>query len=1275
MGADHLANLKGDAAGMNGEKVAMFIMDVYTRFPYLAALRNKSAEESIRAMRYYLGSDSMKTFYSDGSRELAAVGRELAEIHQTSPPYRSQGNSITERGIRTMLEGTRCNLVGAGLPHRFWPLAGAHHAFATAISEQGSGDPAPYWLKFGEDFGGWRLPFGALVHYRPPKPVLKSLPKFSPTSIPGIFVGWHLEPGCRWRGDYLVISLGQFKVPGRRNFSIHRIKEVVSFDAMHFPLQASRMAELSTVDCPSPEGEVIGPDQVEEEVKEDVKLSKSAVDVHYKDMFGVDPPKEMGYTEKRDRIEMELFGSDDDEEVPAKESEKRDEIDLNEDDVADDAPAEGSGEQPVSIEAERSEPRADDDVPARYVLRSRRVPMSAKSSAMVASVIAPPETSPTWCSDAKACKDKQYTSMVAKAKEPEKTTAVSRLITRPSDRKLVEYCCSETSRLGQDRFVASGCIVARLTAKDDMTTEEGLQTALNEIRSTPEGTHLHLWGSLPCTAGSPWQRLNRRHSNARRLIQMHMDVFHKLIANFVIVAREIVSRGGDVSFEWPTGCELWKEPAVESMKAEFSMNVVNVHGCAMGLTDRDGSPVKKPWSIATTSPSMVHRLESKVCPGPDHHPVHTPCAGQITKMTEGYTDVMAEIVHAAIQDDALLRRASGAIAILKDKWQDEYEDAIESMNGMPEPSGHREKVGNEGLWCAMVTKTLHPSDPMRNDPGAKAALNDELGDLRSYPVWDEEEPIEAKALAVEMPHAHVARIFPVFGVKNWEHVPSRKWKARVVFEGSHVKTATGQWALFHDIGAIPSTMSACRAALAVYCLVPGARLYQSDCVKAYVQALMRGTPTYVRLPKAWWPSHWVGRFVDPVCKLLRALYGHPDAGNSWADKITEELVRMDFVEVEGWNAVFVLHVSEVHVIVFVLYVDDLIMAGSGRIEEIIAKVRENIRMDDPSNMQKYLGVVHHIASREAHGERITEVVFDMESYFKSAIEDYLELSGTKLSKAASPYAPKIDGEDLDKMMEQEGRLAKHAAHLVMKLMYGARMALPYLCIVIGRLSSQLTRWTADSDRRLHRIYCYLQDALDIKLAGSLSTEDLGDFVISAWPDADLNGDVYTTKSTSGFWLELQGKNGRRFPLGWGAKKQGSTALCTAEAEVISLAACVRNEAIPMQHLLETIFRRRIPCEVHEDNAATIVGITKGFSPSLRHLVRTQRVSLGFLHEIFIKNAKMKNEDKRDVELILKKAETSEHRGDLFTKELDPQKFQAALGLIGMRKIDLPKDEK
>jgi hypothetical protein len=35
-----------------------------------------------------------------------------------------------------------------------------------------------------------------------------------------------------------VIRLSALKVPGRRMFNVHCIKELVSFDATHFPLQA-----------------------------------------------------------------------------------------------------------------------------------------------------------------------------------------------------------------------------------------------------------------------------------------------------------------------------------------------------------------------------------------------------------------------------------------------------------------------------------------------------------------------------------------------------------------------------------------------------------------------------------------------------------------------------------------------------------------------------------------------------------------------------------------------------------------------------------------------------------------------------------------------------------------------------------------------------------------------------------------------------------------------------------------------------------------------------
>ena len=1284
---DHVTGLDADEDTVNGYAVGFFILDLYTRWPLLAPTKTKSGDEAVRALRYYLGGTPLETFYSDCARELKIVGEELANMHDTSTPYRPESNSICERGIRTMLEGCRAALIQAGLPERFWPIACAHQCFATAVSEQRDGSPSPYWLRHGEDFGGWRLPLGSLVHYRPPRPVLKGLHKMAPRSIPGVFIGWHVEPGCTWGGDYLVIPLAAFKSPGRKMYNSHRIKELVSFNAMDFPLQAALLEERHSVKAPKKAGEEIWPDQVEPEADDEEKAEKSAtLDSHYEELFGKKAPEGMSFEEKYLEVAMEIFGPDGPED-------------------------EGSRDEgrPSTGSASSGEHRASE---ARRVPRARRItlPKGAFKAMAAVNILEDDEqecgsedSDDGWherlmamtdemavsqmsviesgddlgsseCQEEvthasrsrRASSDRAFEALVAEARAIP-SPVPRKMITPPSDRRLVEYCCGPDSLLGRTSKDQSGCAVVRLTVDNDLTTEEGLQHAMEAVKSAPEGQYVHLWASMPCTAGSPWQAMNlHRHPGAREKIDKDIKTHEILMDNFVKVAEAVKERDGDVSIEWPTRCSLWKREKTVKAIEKFGLSKVDFFGCGAGLrSTRTGKPVKKPWTVATSSRAMLAALGKFHCCGEEDH---EPCAGQETKRTENYTPRMAAAIHRALREQALSTRASVALSVME-LGIDEHEEAIRNFEQMPDPEGHREKVGNGSLWCSMVTKTLHPSDPMRNHPGAKQAIDSELADLRSYPVWDEEAPVEAKQLANEQPEAHIARIFPIVGVKHWEDPTQHLWKARVVFEGSHVKTATGQWALFHDLGAVPSTMSACRAALAVYCLIPGAKLYQSDCVKAYVQAEMRGTPTYVRLPKAWWPPHWVGKYQDPVCRLLRALYGHPDAGNNWADKITNELKRLEFIEVEGWNAVFIKHYSKEHVVIFVLYVDDLVIAGSGRVEEIVAEVRNSIRMDEPAAMQKYLGVIHHIVGREANGERITEICFDMAAYFRSAIEDYLQISGSKLTKAASPYAPRVESEELDKLLATPGKLEKHAAHLVMKLMYGARMALPYLCIVVGRLSSQLTRWTADSDRRLHRIYCFLQDALEIKLTGTLSTADLKSFKLGAWPDADFNGDVHTTKSTSGYWLEVIGDQGRRFPLCWGARRQGSTTQCTAEAETVSLSSCVKNAAIPMQHLLETIFQREIACEVFEDNSACIAAIKRGYSPSLKHMMRTQRVSLGFLHEIFFEDEWDFDEEKKNPKMTLTKADTAIHRGDMFTKEVDPQRFAVCLDLIGMKRMD------
>eukprot|EP00972_Heterocapsa_arctica_P055945 8252013-Heterocapsa_arctica.AAC.1 len=99
----------------------------------------------------------------------------------------------------------------------------------------------------------------------------------------------------------------------------------------------------------------------------------------------------------------------------------------------------------------------------------------------------------------------------------------------------------------------------------------------------------------------------------------------------------------------------------------------------------------------------------------------------------------------------------------------------------------------------------------------------------------------------------------------------------------------------------------------------------------------------------------------------------------------------------------------------------------------------------------------------------------------------------------------------------------------MKLMYAARMAVPNLIVAVGRLASELSRWTAESDRKLHRLYSYVYSCSNLKLTGTLSTKDLDDVTIIAWPDADLNSDSNTSRSHSGCWVEIAA-NGRSFPL-------------------------------------------------------------------------------------------------------------------------------------------------
>ena len=382
-----------------------------------------------------------------------------------------------------------------------------------------------------------------------------------------------------------------------------------------------------------------------------------------------------------------------------------------------------------------------------------------------------------WTTDPSAKRDHAYVAMVAEDVGAEVSTP-ARKITEVSNRRLVEFCCSVDSVLGHRRYVEAGCVSFRLTIQDDLTTQQGLERALEAVEGAADDEYVHLWGALPCTGGSPWQNLNKRYPSARAKIQMHLATFQKLIKNFKKVARAVIARGGDVSFEWPTGCSLWRTTEVTEMIEEMSLNRVNMHGCAARLVSKDGVPIKKPWTIATTSSALYDALETLTCPGTTLHPVHAPCAGSETKKTELYTRTMADAVHNAIREEALSSRANHAMAVIPE-MESEFDDSYRELDSFPEPSGHRPRIGSPGLWCAMITKTLAPNDPLCRSKGALESIDKELTNLRQLPTWDEENPMEAEEVSRQDPLAHFARIFPIVGIKNFEDELTRIFKGRI----------------------------------------------------------------------------------------------------------------------------------------------------------------------------------------------------------------------------------------------------------------------------------------------------------------------------------------------------------------------------------------------------------------------------------------------------------------------------------------------------------------
>ena len=183
---------------------------------------------------------------------------------------------------------------------------------------------------------------------------------------------------------------------------------------------------------------------------------------------------------------------------------------------------------------------------------------------------------------------------------------------------------------------------------------------------------------------------------------------------------------------------------------------------------------------------------------------------------------------------------------------------------------------------------------------------------------------------------------------------------------------------------------------------------------------------------------------------------------------------------------------------------------------------------------------------------------DMEQFLRSCVDRYLEVAGdVKLNKVVSPGTHEETKDHVSRRPAKEGpsvvrkwcnnlvptdssapgpdqregtpelamkepvrgHLAPHAASVLMKLLYGARIAWFDFLRQVNRLARNVHKWTDSDDRGLHHLMCYAHHTKHWRMVGWVG-DPMDDVHLALYADADFAGCVEPLRSISGGHLTI-----------------------------------------------------------------------------------------------------------------------------------------------------------
>ena len=274
------------------------------------------------------------------------------------------------------------------------------------------------------------------------------------------------------------------------------------------------------------------------------------------------------------------------------------------------------------------------------------------------------------------------------------------------------------------------------------------------------------------------------------------------------------------------------------------------------------------------------------------------------------------------------------------------------------------------LW---VTKALNKKE-IDASPECQAAIRAEGEALVNCGTWDEDSVIERSELikvAKDYNQQIVLGDLLIIGsIKFYERAREYwKYKGRICYRGDCAIDQNGAYAVYQELSASPTGIHSAKSNLCYGCL-PGHKTTQVDAIRAYVQTKLKSKhPTWIRIPHLLRPKKWGRKYTAPMCRLVMALYGHPESGAHWEKHLTESIITCGGYALEEHPSSFCFPNEE---LMLSVYGDDLNMSGpAAEHEKVWAKLSDpnigRIKIDEPEDLDRFLGRKHVVLPGEAIG--------------------------------------------------------------------------------------------------------------------------------------------------------------------------------------------------------------------------------------------------------------------------------------------------------------------